>query len=270
MNKIKIKQIAEKYILRRAFRHGTVSRADLLRALDVSTATATRMMSETAARFGDILERRGHGLSPKPLAVCPAYASEADLLNQLDAKKYDAASTGLFEEELPLIYVSWTNSLPPQGGTLNMIVNAIQYHKQIDIVYVGLRLNDKPRNRKILPLALEKMNDQWRVVAQDMESKGFPIKVFVLPRIMAASASSSATRIPYPYIKGHTDQHIPLKVRLDDRFNAAQHRVLMHELQIVQGEIHIAERSLHEFKRRFTNAPPSEDAVWPPLILKEK
>jgi hypothetical protein len=270
MNKTKIKQVAERFILRRAFRHGTVSRADIIKALDVSTATATRAISETAARHGDILERRGHGLSPKPLAACPTCASEADLLKHLDAQKNDAASTGLFEEELPLIYVTWTNSLPSRNGTLHKIVKAIQSHKQIDIVYVGLRFNDKPRNRKILPLALEKMNDQWRVVAQDMETTGFPIKVFVLPRIMAASPSSSSKRIPNPYIKGHTDQHIHLKVRLDHRFTDIQQRVLMHELQIIGDGIHIAERSLHEFKRRFTNAPPSEDAVWPPLILKEK
>lgn len=267
MNKRKNEEIAMQFIVRRAFRHGSVSRAELLKAIDISSATATRIMSHAIASLGHLLERNGHDLMPKPLAECPSYASELDLLKQLDTVGNDPSITGLFENELPITYVSWTNSMPPRAGTLQIIVNAIQRRKQIDIVYVGLKLDQQPQSRKILPLGLEKMNDQWRVVAQDMEDKNFPIKIFVLPRIMVASMSRVSTRIPY--VKGHEDSKSELIVTLNYKLTPHQKQVFEHELNIKNGKVTVATRSMHEFKRRFTNTPVSENAVWPPLTIKE-
>jgi WYL domain len=267
MNKTKIKDTAMRFIVRRAFRHGSASRADLMKAIDISSATATRIMSETIIKHGHILQRNGHDILPKPLAKCPSYADEADFLTSIDMGKTDPVSTGLFEDEIPIIHVSWTNSMPLRPGTLQTIMTAIQRRKQIDIVYIGLTLDQQPRNRKILPLGLEKMNDQWRVVAQDMESPDFPVKVFVLPRIMAASMSISSTRIPY--VKGHTDLQSKLAVILNQKFTSHQKQVLEHELNVKDGKISVTTRSLHEFKRRFADTPTSKNIVWPPLVIKE-
>ncbi len=267
MNDKKIKTTAQYFVVRRAFRHGSVTRADLIRAFGISSATATRLMTEIINRCSNLLERKGHAWIPKPLVTPPDYATEQDLLKHLDTQRHNPVDIGLFEGELPLIYVSWTNSLPRQSGILQTIIKAIGKNKQIDIVYVGLRENEQPRARKILPLALEKMNDQWRVIAQDLEESDFPIKVFVLSRIMDVSMSLHNKRLPY--IKGHTDKHIYIKVKLDDRFSNTQKEILQQELKINEGIIRIAKRSEHEFKRRFTSTPASENAVWPPLILKE-
>ena len=267
MNTSKNEEIMIKFIVRRAFRCRSVSRADLVEAINVSSATATRMMSYALKHHGDILERKGHNLVPKPLAKCPKYADEEDLLKNLDSGYHAPIITGLFEKELPVTYVSWTNSMPPRAGTLQTIVTAIQRKKQIDIVYIGLKRNQQPRNRKILPLGLEKMNDQWRVIAQDMEIKNFPVKVFVLPRIMASSMSSVSTRSPY--IQNYQDSITELHVNLNHNFNSDQKKIFAHELKVKNGKVSIATRSLHDFKRRFTDTPPSDDIVWPPLILKE-
>lgn len=267
MNKTKIKDAAMRFIVRRAFRHGSASRADLLKAINISSATATRIMSDVIIKFSHILQRNGHDLVAKPLAKCPSYADEADFLTNIDNGKTEPINTGLFEDELPITYVSWTNSMPLRAGTLQTIMTAIQRRKQIDIVYIGLTLGQQPRNRKVLPLGLEKMNDQWRVVAQDMESQGFPVKVFVLPRIMAVSFSTSSTRIPY--IKGHTDLQSKVSVSLNHKLTNTQKQVLEHELRVRDSKVSVATRSLHEFKRRFANIPVGDDVVWPPLVIKE-
>jgi hypothetical protein len=267
MNKNRDQDITAMFIVRRAFRHGTVSRADLLKAFNMSSATATRTMSNVVAKFGNILERRGRNIEPRPLAECPSYASEADLLKNIDSGKSDAVNTGLFERELPITYVSWTNSMPPRPGTLQTIVTAIKCGKQIDIVYLGLKFGAQPKSRKILPLGLEKMNDQWRVVAQDIESQNFPVKIFVLPRILAANISTNNKRIPYT--KSYIDSHSKLHVTLHYKYTSLQKEMLEHEMKVKNGEVIIASRSAHEFKRRFTNTPVSENVVWPPLVIKE-
>ncbi len=260
--------VLRKFIVRRAFRCGAVSRADLLKAADISTATATRTIANTIARHGDILERKGHYIRPKPLAKCPDYALEEDLLLTLNCGKNNAIDTGFFDKELPITYVSWTNSMPQQSGILLTILNAIRKNKQLDIIYLGLRFTEVPKSRKILPLGLEKMNDQWRVIAQDLETQEFLVKVFVLPRILAAKTSETLIRIPF--IKGHVDSSDKIKVILNHKYNSQQKQMMEHELKISNGTIDVTKRSLHEFKRRFINIPVSNDVVWPPLILKEK
>jgi hypothetical protein len=265
-NKATHKSQTMRFIVRRAFRHGSVSRADLLTAFDISSASATRFMTDALAQYEKILERKGHSLLPKPLAKCPSYATEVDLLKNLDSGKRDVKNIGLFDHELPITYVSWTHSLPQKSGILQTLISAIGKQKQLDIVYLGLRQNESPRKRKILPLSLEKMNDQWRVIAQDLDTRTFPVKVFVLSRIL--DASFSLKKVYIPIIKGYKDTNTKLRVSLDPRYTPEQTQMLTHELNIVNGEVIVATRSLHEFKRRFTNTPPSEDAVWPPLLLK--
>lgn len=268
MNKNRTHDATAIFIIRRAFRHGTVSRADLLKALNMSSATATRTMTQIVARFGTILERRGRYIVPKPLAECPSYANEADLLKNIDSGKSDAMNIGLFEKELPITYVSWTNSMPPRAGILQTIVTAIKSGKQTDIVYLGLKFGAEPKSRKILPLGLERMNDQWRVIAQDLDDQDFPVKVFVLPRILAAVTSTNNKRIPY--IKGYIDSQSKLKVTLHHQYTTQQKSMLEHEMKVKNGEAIVATRSLHEFKRRFTNTPVGKDIVWPPLAIEEE
>lgn len=264
---MKIKDVAEQFIVRRAFRHGSVSRADLRKVISISSATATRIMSETMARFPNLLERKGHSLVPLPLAECPGYANEADLMKHIDAQKCDPATLGLFDDELPLLYNSWVNSLPPQPGTLQTIVMAIQQRKQMNIVYLSLELGEKPRNRKILALALEKVGDQWRVVAQDMEDASFPVKAFVLTRIMTASFSLNPTRVSLPYVQGYTDGQINLLVMVNPKFIPVQQKVVAHELGVKEGMVTIKKRSECEFKRRFVGWLPGDNEVHPPLIV---
>jgi predicted DNA-binding transcriptional regulator YafY len=148
------------------------------------------------------------------------------------------------------------------------IVNAIQHERVLRIVYVGLKYGETPAFRRILPLALERMNDQWRVIAQDIEQEDAPIRVFVLSRILDAEADLG--RRPKRFVlQGHTDSVTDLEVKLNPRLTPAQQEVLSRELRVESGKVRVATRSLHEFKRRFADTPISKDAVWPPLLIKD-
>lgn len=255
------------FIVKRAFRRGVVTRADVVRALGVSTATATRLTKLAESRCANILERDGHGLRPRPLATPPAYAGEDTLLSELDTGRHDPASTGLFESELPVIYVSWTNSTPPKPGILNQITKSIREDRLLRIVYIGLRADEALKERRILPLALERMNDQWRVIAQDIERTGAPIRVFVLSRILDAQPDSSQKPRGFVH-QGHTDSITDLNVVLNPKLTPRQKEVLANELRIHDGKVRVATRSLHEFERRFTDKPVNPEAVWPLFTIK--
>lgn len=262
------KEIILRFIVRRAFRHGATSRADLMNAFNLSSASATRTMTEAIVKLGNLLKRTGHNLIPKPLMKPPSYASEADLLESLDAGKSDVTHTGLFETELPITYVSWTNSIPPEPGVLQLLIDAIGKRRQIDIVYLDLHINNEPEERKILPLGLEKMNGQWRVIAQDLGNPTFPVEMFVLSRILLASISTKIAKISF--IKGHTDSQSSLKVMLNYRYSSQQKNILERELNVKNGIITIGTRALHEFKRLFATTPMNPNTIWPPLTIKDE
>ena len=264
-----IQRLATEFVIKRAFRHGVATRSDLVKVLGVSTATATRHISAVEILFASAIERKRGGVRPRLLAVPPAFASEEALLHDLDGDRNDPLRTGMFEDELPVVYVSWTNSMPPKAGVLARIVSAIQASKMLKIVYIGLRLGEEPTQRRILPLALERMNDQWRVVAQDIDKPEAPIRVFVLPRIL--DAEPDVGRAPRQFVhQGHTDSAVSLPVSLNPRFTKAQQQAIARELKVESGKVVIAQRSQHEFGRRFAENPASTDAVWPPLVIKSR
>ena len=266
------------FVIKRAFRTGRVLRQDLIRAFAMTTATATRALADALDTFPSLIERRGKGVYPKPGVPVPDLADESALLSELDAGKNEPQKTGMFEEELPVHYVSWTNSSSSEPGTLFRILEAIRTESLLSIVYIGMKKGEVPRERTIIPLALERMNDQWRIIAQDIRktvSKDSgkkiweaPLRTFVLSRILA----SAWYRGPRPkgiLRLGHWDEIRKVHVATNPLHNDAQKKVLERELKIKNGIVEIPSRSLFEFRRRFMDAPSTPDAIWPPLIEKE-
>ena len=269
---------SKEFVIKRAFRIGRVLRQDLIRAFGMTTATATRALTDALDSCPSMIERRGKTVYPKPGVGVPDFANESNLLSELEAGKNEPQETGIFEEELPISYVSWTNSSPPEPGTLFRILEAIRTNSLLVIVYVGTKKGEVPRERTILPLALERMNDQWRIIAQDIQktvSKDSgkkiweaPLRTFVLSRILA----SAWYRGPRPkgiLRLGHWDEIRKVRVATNPLYNDAQKKVLERELKIKNGIVEIPARSIFEFRRRFMDAPSTPDAIWPPLIEKE-
>ena len=96
-----------------------------------------------------------------------ALADEADLMDALDHGRTGFAQTGLRYAELPVNFSSWSSSLPTGPGALTTIVQACSRKRTAFIRYVGLKAGDVARFRRVYPIALERMGDQWRLVAHD-------------------------------------------------------------------------------------------------------
>lgn len=266
MNKSATLDNATDFIVKRAFRAGAVTRGDVILALGVSTATATRLMAEVVTKRGDILERFRQKIVPRLLAKPPACASEEALLQTLNEGGHDfLLRVGLYEYELPISYVSWTNSTPKKPGILGMLIEAIRTESYLRIAYIGMREKEEPASRVIAPLGLERMNDQWRVIAQDLGKDGYPIRVFVLSRILDAERAPLKRRPPGFVHQHHSDAIVPVSVALNPKLSPLQKEIIASELGIRDGKVRLAQRGIFEFKRRFSDAPASPGAIWPPL-----
>lgn len=254
----------DRFIVRRAFRAGRVTRAEVAAAFALSPATATRFMARAEAAHSAVLMRDGHALVPRLLAEPPAFASEEDLLKQLDTGCVSFPDIGLTSAELPVRHVRWTDSMPLRPGILAAVVAAIHKRSLLLITYLGLRRNGQPRVFLVLPLGLECMNDQWRVIAHDLEREGYPIRPFVLPRILETRLATR--RKPPGLVAGTTDDRmVAVPVDLSGALTDLQRKVVAHELRVADGVVHIPARSVCEFLRRFTDQPPGDELVWPLL-----
>ena len=261
-----------RFIIKRAFRIGSVSSHDLRKAFRFNSLKATRFLAATLKVFPDILERRGKAVYPKHGVPAPAYASEETILSDLNCGRDDPAETGFFPEEIPVEYISWTDSAPPEKGILTKIIRAIHQGSLLKIVYIGMKKGDVPNEKRVIPLALEKMNDQWRLLAQEIVTvteqrrkrhEGI-LKTFVLSRILKAEWDLG--RRPKGFVQvGHWDDIQELPVSLNPSLNDQQKEVILRELKISDNKVRIPSRSKFEFERRFMDAPANPEAAWPPL-----
>lgn len=257
------------FVLKRAVRFGKVVRSDVIRAFDgdFRATKASALMSEAAARWPETLERGSHEIVLRPNAKIPREASEEDLMKSLDYGQTEFRHIGLrVPDELGVLVVKWTHALPRQPGAFSVIVTGLIRYQPIELLYVGLRKNEQARWRRVLPITLEKMGDQWRLIAQDLddEAAAYPVKTFVLPRIFDARAADPI--LPDRIIRqDYSDKRARIPVRLNPSLTPDQQTAVRHELMIQNHQISIAERSKFEMLRRFSGLPARNDAVWPPI-----
>jgi hypothetical protein len=128
-----------------------------------------------------------------------------------------------------------------------------------------MREKEEPASRVVAPLGLERMNDQWRVVAQDLGKDGYPIRIFVLSRILDAEKAPLKRRPPGFVHQHHSDVFVPLVVTLNSKLSLLQKEIISGELGIREGKVALIRRGVFEFKRRFSNEAASPGAIWPPL-----
>jgi hypothetical protein len=256
-----------RFLVMRAFRHGVAHAGDLIRVTDISMATATRAMGRTVEFYGDIVHRVKRALRPLPSAKAPIFAGEAALLDCLDKGRNTPIEIGLFAHELPVTYSAWTNIFPPKEGVLDILVKSIARQSLVNLVYQGMTRAERPSEKVVFPLALEKMNDQWRLLGQDIEKEKSPLRVYVLSRIL--DAKPSHRNKPKGFVRqAHYDSKIRLAVQINPHCTPLQKEILERELCIKNGTVEIASRSAFEFCRRFTDFPASPEAIWPPAVLK--
>jgi hypothetical protein len=248
------------FIVRRACRMGSVTRADLLRAFGTPETTAGRLLREAESSFPS-LKSSGRKLVWE--GQVPDWASEAALLAELDGHA-GAEVTGLFEEEVPVLRTHWTSSLPQHSGALIALLQAISRRMPAVVVYVGMRKGERSRIRSLMPLALEQVASQWNLLAADLDAEGFPVKTFALSRVVDVKLGDKPPRgFKRPDVLTGKKQ---VCVSFNPDLTIDQRAAIRHAMGVQDGCVEVEERAVFEFLRTFADQPPSADAVWPPLL----
>jgi hypothetical protein len=258
------------FVLRRAVRFGHVTRRDVLEAFDrIGTTKATLAMDYAAAHWPRTLERTGKAVRLREEPEIPPEAQETQLIECLENGWLEFRHTGLRERELPVERIRWTAAAPQKSGALTEIVKAIVWQRPVRICYVGLRRGETARWRLIYPAGLERLGDQWRIVAQDLEAPGFPVRTFVLPRVFDAEASDAT--LPNDIVRQSGEDRLEaIPVQFDPRLTRDQRAALAHELRIQNDVVSLPRRGIFEYFRRFSDEPASADAVWPVIYRIEE
>lgn len=154
------------------------------------------------------------------------------------------------------------------GPMLDVILRATILNARIDIRYVGLRLGESARWRSVVPVALNDFQGQWRVTAHDLEVIGFPLKSFVLPRILDARASLEKTPKGLRLQTGDVAVR-RYKIKLNSRMTADQKIAIGRELGInKRNEIMLSDDAVFDFRKTWMESELGSDLtfVWPLVV----
>lgn len=86
---------------------------------------------------------------------------------------------------------------------------------------------------------------------------------FTLPRILDAAPAAAK---PPDIGQAPDDRLESVPVRFHPRLTDDQRLALAHKLRILGGCVTLPRRGVFEFMRRFSDQPPSPEAVWPPVL----
>jgi predicted DNA-binding transcriptional regulator YafY len=239
-------------------------RADLVEAFGMSTSKATQLIASEVQANQGLLVRDGYMVRSRLGAEAPPHASMRDLMAKLDAGLTEFGYTGLRADELPVNVGNWFENMPDSERAMELVVEACVKRRSVLIQYVGMRRGEQGAWRRVVPLCLDRMGDQWRLTAQDLEKDGTPVRTFVLSRILDALYDSVS--IPRKFVRANpadSQRRVPVEFNL--RLSDVQRQVLARELKVKDGYVTLPSRFLHEFLIRFADGGRSDDIAWPPL-----
>lgn len=263
-----LRDLEKRFIWRRAFRSAQrcVVRADLMNAFDMSGNKASALLTNVANESDGSMVREGNKVIAKGWASPPFFAGEVDLMDHISRGLTDIEFTGLKPDELPINRVVWSQNLPSSPGALQKIVSCICTKKPIWILYVGMDKGNAGNWRRVMPLSLDCLGEQWRVSAQDLklEKEHYPVRTFVLTRIL--DAKDDLEKLPSKFIRASGfDVNRKIPVEFNPLLTKEQMSVLKHEFLIKTGRVDLPERSVYEFFIKYAGNEVSSNSVWPPI-----
>jgi len=263
------KQIEHKFICRRVFRgpEGVLRRSDVTEAFSMSTSKATQLIASEVEANGNVLVRDGYMVRRRTGAKPPDYACAKDLFANIDAGLIDFCHTGLRTDELPISVWQWRENTPQKEEVLDLVIEACVKRRTVLIQYTGMRRGESGQWRRIAPLGLERMGDQWRLTGQDVDKAG-AVRTFVLARILDARYDTEP--VPKKFVRANSQDSLRREpVELNLRLTDAQKQVIGRELKVIDGHVEMPHRCWYEFKLQFAGGERSTDIVWPPLSTKK-
>lgn len=261
-------RIERHFIWRRAFRSADrcVVRADLIEAFGMSGNKASALLTQESSGSDGSLVRNGNKVTAAGWANPPAQAGEVDLMNHIGKGLTDFCFTGLKSHELPINITQWSTSLPPNAGSLLLIVESITRRSSLLMRYVGMEPGNTGKWRRISPVSLDLLGGQWRVSAQDLDNAEgkFPLRSFVLARIIETKADKQPSPKGFIQANGFDSQQ-RVNIEFHAQLTQAQQQVLTHEYGITNESLTIPSRTVHEFLIHMGDIVPSNAAIRPPL-----
>lgn len=257
------------FVLRRTLWIGNCRRADVDRAFGTAKSPnrGTAILHAACAQWFHLLYKDGKkGVFQRDGVMRPPEAS-AQTLMKLIAENATPSITGIFpEESLPFL-------LPPDKAALTINPNAMDvlfssaiHQNPIRILYVGLRRGESARWRNVWPRAMEFNGLQWRLRAQDMAAgeKGYPIKVFSVPRIFDAHPLETKRNTPKDFqARNLVKTQRAMRVHLSESLTPDQVQAIENEWGIRDGIMQLPDYGWFEFRKQFTNEHVNPDIVWP-------
>lgn len=257
---------ASVYLVRRACRLGASRRQDIARHFEASQATYTRWIA-AALDAAPCLNRDGSGGGTRLVikgSVIPEWAGFESLLEEIENGNRPEI-TGIEDDELPVFIPRWVRNTPVDHRALGQIIHAIHEERGLHLRYANLNRGEGGQWRCVYPIGLERMGDQWRLVALDLRKNGHPLRIFVLARILGVD--DQPCDLPKGFSKpGIHDADITVRAMLNPLLTPDQAIAISNELRIQDGKITLNRRALFEFCRRFGAQGVSDKAIWPPLM----
>ena len=276
------------FILRRATWVGGVRSADVVRAFGVSRITAVMDLKDAVAYWtvpgpdGKPIAalRKEHGkVQPASSQIVHPEAEPEIILNLL-ANNATPCVTGLFETEkfLSMPKRTWLTACQPDS--LAAILKAIVAVKclkktSLRMEYVGMKLDDKFRERWVCPIELQIDGPIARLLAVDLNDEEHPTKSFVLTRIRNARISNEPFPKKFQFMPLHLPESECFQIQFDPRLTPDQKAVMTAELNINNENIWTISKNDSFVRRRiYTSNQPAQESdtktIWPPIIFCNK
>ena len=223
-------------IKRIAYWRGKANASDLELLADVSNKTARTWLSEVVELDTDLeSQKSGSTISSVFLKKEANFkASSNDALSAL----YGSYVLDLpAQSALPNIPFNITTQLDNgvDNDVFYRLVNALSKGVDFTITYVGMRLNESARDRKISPAKLIWIDGRWHLQAVDKENRA--IKDFVLSRILAVF-DEIERKDDFSELITEQDELVQLRVKPHHRLTAEQAIVVARQFGIsVEGSI---------------------------------
>lgn len=270
----KIADVAKRYAIKRIVRKGELLASDIIRATGCSKPLATQIMADIIEEYPTATKKSG----PK---LCLIYTPHAWTEETNDAQLFAAINqganeidTGITTErkngkdgELPIRFNRWSVGRVCDG-LLTALISCFQqenldHRASLKIEYVSMKLGDKAKWRRVVPIGLECVMEQWRLIAHDMDTPDYGVRTYVLARIIGHDVSVEPLPKKFKRASFDTIQSM-VSVKLNPLLTPEQRKVMENELNIkADGRIQVENRMEFEFLRRFGNIPVTEGAIWP-------
>jgi len=265
------------FAVRRLMRYGSITKADIMDIVGCSPGTANCALALIRKNKG-FVEQNGQRLVLKPGAFIEthlewmAIASDQQL-NQAIEDGGHTELTGLKPRELPIRIKAWSSGRSLSPGLMSAIAKCLVHQHQfrkldhrasLAIRYVGMKKGETARWRIIVPLGLDRVLDQWRLIAQDLGAKDYPLRTYVIPRIIEHKVVTEP--LPKDFsLRPFDDSQSMMRISFNVELTRDQEMVIRNEMKIdaTATTIQVDKRTGLDFLRRFGAIPTSEDAVWP-------